>query len=158
MTRGPSMQARRVDHIDISVDDLRAAKAFFLDLGFELMGEAYAEGEFVKRVIGLKGVRLEIAMLRTTDVSANIELVRFLSPVDDKGLSLRYRIHMAHRDREKRSPGPGLQSETEGRRVHRRGPGLRGQLSGLLHPRTRGDHPRTCRRTRAIICLNERSD
>ena len=79
------MQARRIDPIGIHVDDLPAAKALFLDLGFELMDEASAGGEFVEQVIGLRGVRSEIAMLRTPDGGANTELVRFLSPIDDKG-------------------------------------------------------------------------
>lgn len=79
------MRAQHIDHIGINVDDLPAAKAFFLELGFELTGEGTAEGEFVERVIGMQGVRSELAMLRAPNGGANIELVRFLSPADDKG-------------------------------------------------------------------------
>ena len=42
---GCFMKFQRIDHVGINVKDIAAAKAFFLDLGFELMGEMDAEGE-----------------------------------------------------------------------------------------------------------------
>jgi len=52
-----------MDHVGIVVDDLPAATAFFADLGLELRGEAHVEGGWVDRVVGLEGVRGEIAMM-----------------------------------------------------------------------------------------------
>jgi catechol 2,3-dioxygenase-like lactoylglutathione lyase family enzyme len=62
------------------VDDLEAAKAFFVELGMELEGEMPVEGPWVDRVVGLAGVRVEIAMMRTPDGHGNLELTRFLTP------------------------------------------------------------------------------
>lgn len=38
------MTIQRMDHVSVVVDDLEAAKAFFVDLGMELEGEAPIEG------------------------------------------------------------------------------------------------------------------
>jgi len=80
------MKVRRIEHIGINVIDLPAAKAFFLDLGFEVRGEAKMEGEFVERVIGLQNVKDEFVMLGTPEGGVSIELVKFYSPVDEKGI------------------------------------------------------------------------
>ena len=80
------MKVRKIDHIGINVIDLAAAKAFFLDLGFEVMGEAELGGEFVERVIGLQNVKDKVVMLRTPDGEATIELIQFYTPLDEKGI------------------------------------------------------------------------
>ena len=59
------MTVQRLEHIGIVVDDLAAATAFFVALGLELQGEGQAEGGWVDRVVGLKGVRVEYAMVET---------------------------------------------------------------------------------------------
>ena len=74
------MAIQRMDHVGIVVDDLAAATAFFVELGLELQGEASVEGAFVDRVVGLEGVRSEIAMLGTPDGHARIELSKFHAP------------------------------------------------------------------------------
>jgi catechol 2,3-dioxygenase-like lactoylglutathione lyase family enzyme len=61
------MTIRRMDHVGIVVDDLAAATEFFVELGLELQGEGRVEGRWVDRVVGLDGVRAEIAMLQTAD-------------------------------------------------------------------------------------------
>jgi catechol 2,3-dioxygenase-like lactoylglutathione lyase family enzyme len=80
------MKVLRMDHVGIIVNDLPAAKAFFLDLGLELMGEDEVEGEWAERIIGLHDVRAEIIMLRTPNGGANIELSKFHSPKDGNGI------------------------------------------------------------------------
>lgn len=80
------MKVHRIDHVGIIVNDLPAAKAFFLDLGLEMMGEGEVEGEWVERIIGLQDVKAEIIMLRTPDGEANIELSKFHSPTDENGI------------------------------------------------------------------------
>jgi catechol 2,3-dioxygenase-like lactoylglutathione lyase family enzyme len=74
------MAIQRMDHVGIVVDDLAAAIEFFVELGLELEGEAQLEGSFVDRVVGLDGVRTEIAMLRTPDGHGRVELSKFHSP------------------------------------------------------------------------------
>jgi len=80
------MKIHRIDHVGIVVNDLPAAKAFFLDFGLEIQGEGEAEGEWVERVIGLQDVKVVIAMLQTPDGETNIELIKFNSPLDEQGI------------------------------------------------------------------------
>ncbi|SUD47774.1 methylmalonyl-CoA epimerase [Nocardia otitidiscaviarum] len=71
---------QRLDNIAIVVDDLAAATAFFTALGLELEGEATVEGSSVDRLIGLEGVRSDIAMMRTPDGHGRLELTEYQSP------------------------------------------------------------------------------
>jgi catechol 2,3-dioxygenase-like lactoylglutathione lyase family enzyme len=74
------MTIQRMDHVGVVVDDLEAATAFFVELGLELEGEAAAEGRWVDRVVGLDGVRVDVAMLRTPDGHSRLELTKFHTP------------------------------------------------------------------------------
>jgi catechol 2,3-dioxygenase-like lactoylglutathione lyase family enzyme len=74
------MTIQRLDHVSVVVDDLDAAKAFFVALGMELEGEAPIEGAWVDRVNGLDGVRVNIAMMRTPDGHGRLELTKFHAP------------------------------------------------------------------------------
>src|SRR5437899_3799858 len=91
LTRGPEaprpsdatledMTVRRMDNVAIVVDDLKAATALFVELGLELEGEATVEGRWVDRIVGLDGVRSDIAMLRTPDGHGRLELTKFHTP------------------------------------------------------------------------------
>jgi catechol 2,3-dioxygenase-like lactoylglutathione lyase family enzyme len=71
---------KRMDHVSVVVDDLEAAKAFFVELGLELEGEAPIEGGSVDRLNGIDGVRVDIAMMRTPDGHGRLELTKFHSP------------------------------------------------------------------------------
>jgi catechol 2,3-dioxygenase-like lactoylglutathione lyase family enzyme len=79
------MTIQRMDHVGIVVDDLAAATAFFVELGLEPQGEAQVEGGWVDRVVGLEGVRAEIAMLETPDGHGRIELAKFHAPPSPDG-------------------------------------------------------------------------
>jgi catechol 2,3-dioxygenase-like lactoylglutathione lyase family enzyme len=74
------MPIERMDHVGVVVDDLAAATAFFVELGLELQGEASVEGGWVDRVVGLDGIRAEIAMLETPDGHGRVELSKFHDP------------------------------------------------------------------------------
>jgi catechol 2,3-dioxygenase-like lactoylglutathione lyase family enzyme len=69
-----------MDNVLVVVEDLEAAKAFFAELGMELEGEATNEGPWVDSVVGLEGVRADIAMMRTPDGHGGIELTKFHTP------------------------------------------------------------------------------
>ena len=71
---------QRMDNVGIVVDDLKAATAFFVDLGLELEGETTVEGQWVDRTVGLDGVKCDIAMLRTPDGHGRLELSKFHAP------------------------------------------------------------------------------
>ncbi|MEZ5079628.1 MAG: VOC family protein [Thermoleophilia bacterium] len=72
--------ALRMDNVGIVVEDLDPAIEFFRELGLELEGRMMVEGEWAGRVTGLADQRVEIAMMRTPDGHARLELSRFLEP------------------------------------------------------------------------------
>jgi catechol 2,3-dioxygenase-like lactoylglutathione lyase family enzyme len=80
------------------VNDLQAAKAFFMDLGFTLMGETTVEGDWVGRIIGLEYVRSDIVMLQAPDGQVNIELSKFHQPevIGDSRLSASNMLGLRH--------------------------------------------------------------
>lgn len=79
------MALRRMDNVLIVVEDLEAAKAFFVELGMVLEGEMPIAGAWVDRVIGIENTRAEIAMLRTPDGHGRVELNRFHAPAAIRG-------------------------------------------------------------------------
>ena len=74
------MTVKRMDNVGIVVEDIDAAIAFFTELGLELEGRAPIEGDWAGGVTGLRGMRVEIAMMRTPDGHNRLELSRFLAP------------------------------------------------------------------------------
>jgi catechol 2,3-dioxygenase-like lactoylglutathione lyase family enzyme len=76
------MTVRRMDHVGVVVDDLAAAVAFFVELGLEVEGEGpqAVEGRWVDRVVGIDGVRVDIAFVRTPDGHGRLELTKFHAP------------------------------------------------------------------------------
>src|SRR5574341_1708010 len=70
----------QMHNVGIVVDDLKAAIAFFAELGLELEGETTVEGQWVDRIVGLDGVRTDIAMMRTPDGHGRLELNKFHTP------------------------------------------------------------------------------
>jgi catechol 2,3-dioxygenase-like lactoylglutathione lyase family enzyme len=69
-----------MEHVGIVVDDLAAATDFFVQLGLELLGEDQVEGRTVDRVVGLEGVRTQVAFLQTPDGHGQLELIKFHTP------------------------------------------------------------------------------
>ena len=76
---------RQLDHVGITVADLEAATAFFADLGLEVEGRTFVEGEFIDTVIGIPDSRSEIVMLRPPGGGAGVELARFVRPDHEPG-------------------------------------------------------------------------
>jgi catechol 2,3-dioxygenase-like lactoylglutathione lyase family enzyme len=74
------MTILRMDNVGIVVNDLEAVIAFFVELGLEVEGETTVEGRWVDRIVGLDGVRSDIAMLRTPDGHSRLELSKFHTP------------------------------------------------------------------------------
>src|SRR3989442_10990162 len=136
------MTIQRMDHVGIVVDDLAAATAFFVELGLKLQGEGPVEGGWVDRVVGLEGVRAEIAMVETPDGHGRLELTKFHAPSGRGG------------DRHEPANTSGIRhvafavddidAVVASLRAHWRGGALRSQLSALLRPRSGWDHRRAC--------------
>jgi catechol 2,3-dioxygenase-like lactoylglutathione lyase family enzyme len=75
------MAILRMDHVGVVVEDLAAATAFFVELGLELEGEAAVGGDWADQLLGLDGVRADIAVVRTPDGHTRVELSTFRTPV-----------------------------------------------------------------------------
>jgi catechol 2,3-dioxygenase-like lactoylglutathione lyase family enzyme len=74
------MTIKRLDHIVVVVDDLKAAITFFTVLGMTVEGEMPIEGAWVDRVNGIGGVKVDIVMMRTPDGHGRLELTKFRHP------------------------------------------------------------------------------
>lgn len=80
------MKISKIDHVGIIVNDLSAAKAFFLEFGLEVQGEGALEGEWLDQVVGLNDVKTAYVFLRMPDGQANLELIKFYTPSDEKDI------------------------------------------------------------------------
>lgn len=76
---------KRLDHVGVTVADLDAATAFFVDLGLEVEGRTFVEGEFIDTVIGIPDSKSEIVMLRPPGGGTGVELARFVRPHHEPG-------------------------------------------------------------------------
>ncbi len=76
------MKLQHIDHIGVVVNDLKAAKEFFVGLGFTVQGEAEEQSELLDKVIGIKGARSQIVFLETPDGETKLELTKFLNPAE----------------------------------------------------------------------------
>jgi catechol 2,3-dioxygenase-like lactoylglutathione lyase family enzyme len=74
------MTVKRMDNVGIVVENLDAAIEFFTELGLVFEGRARIEGDWSGRVTGVRGQRVEVAMMCTPDGHSRIELSRFDAP------------------------------------------------------------------------------
>ncbi len=74
------MTVKRMDNVSIVVEDIDASIGFFSELGLTLEGRMPIEAEWAGRVTGVRGQRVEIAMMRTPDGHSRLELSRFDAP------------------------------------------------------------------------------
>lgn len=78
------MKIRRIDHVGVIVNDLPAAKEFFLDVGLEVKGEWEMEGELMGYAVGLNDAKVACVGLGTSEGQTWIELIKFYSPSNEK--------------------------------------------------------------------------
>jgi catechol 2,3-dioxygenase-like lactoylglutathione lyase family enzyme len=76
---------RRLDHVGITVADLDKASAFFVQLGLEVEGRTFLEGDFLDAVVGIPNAHTEMVVLRTPDGGAGVELATFIRPEHQPG-------------------------------------------------------------------------
>jgi catechol 2,3-dioxygenase-like lactoylglutathione lyase family enzyme len=76
------MKIQRIDHIGVVVNDLAAAKEFFLDFGFTVQGEAEEQSELLDKVTGLKNAKSQIVFLQAPNGQINLELAKFVQPAN----------------------------------------------------------------------------
>src|SRR5690349_8094532 len=78
------MKVRRIDHIGIIVNDLAAARDFFVAFGLVVHGEAKMEGALLDRLLGLDEAKTSFVTLGPPDGGATIELITFHSPANEQ--------------------------------------------------------------------------
>lgn len=72
---------RGIDHINIVVSDLGRSVRFYTEvLGFRLVKEARLEGEWIDRIVGLKGVQGRVAYVVAPAGEPRIELLCYDAP------------------------------------------------------------------------------
>jgi glyoxylase I family protein len=72
---------RAVDHINIVVTDLECSLRFYTELlGFTKTKEAYLEGEWIDRIVGLRGVKARAVFIVAPAGEPRIELLGYESP------------------------------------------------------------------------------
>src|SRR5213596_3490671 len=76
------MKIQHIDHIGVVVNDLAAAKEFFLDFGFTVQGEAEEQSELLDKVTGFKNAKSQIVFLRAPNGQINLELAKFARPAN----------------------------------------------------------------------------
>ncbi len=80
------MNVRKIDHVGIVVNDLSAAKAFFLELDLEAQGGGKLQDKAVGQIIGLDDVSVEFMYLSVPGGQGSLELIKFHSPLDERGV------------------------------------------------------------------------
>ncbi|MFJ7978638.1 VOC family protein [Peribacillus sp. NPDC096379] len=80
------MKIQRIDHVGVIVNDLSAAKEFFLDFGLEVKGEWEMEGELMGYAVGLNDVKVACVGLGMPDGQTWIELIKFYTPSDEQDI------------------------------------------------------------------------
>jgi catechol 2,3-dioxygenase-like lactoylglutathione lyase family enzyme len=80
------MKISRMDHVSINVTDLSKAKSFFLDLGLEVQAEWEMDGKLLDRIVGLEDVKTSCVGMGMPDGQTWIELVKYRTPSDEKGI------------------------------------------------------------------------
>jgi glyoxylase I family protein len=72
---------RAIDHINIVVADLARSVRFYTEvLGFTQTKEASLEGEWIDRIVGLRGVKARAAFIVAPAGEPRIELLQYETP------------------------------------------------------------------------------
>lgn len=87
-----------LDHINIVVRDIEAAKSFFEHFGYTVADEADLQGEWISRVVGLDRVEAHYAQLVADASPVRIELIRYHHPAppDEDVRETAHRIGYRH--------------------------------------------------------------
>jgi catechol 2,3-dioxygenase-like lactoylglutathione lyase family enzyme len=78
------MKVQKIDHVGIVVDDLAAAKAFFLELGLEAQGGGNLQDKAVGQIVGLDDVNVEFMYMSVPGGQGSLELIKFHAPLEER--------------------------------------------------------------------------
>ena len=89
MSASKSFRIIAADHTGITVSNLERSLAFWRDmLGFELSHTAHQTGELARKITGVTGAEIKLAVLKTPG-GHKIELLEYLAPPDRKHAEVR---------------------------------------------------------------------
>jgi len=71
---------KRMDHINVVVNDIDQAKTFFLNLGFEEIDCAYLSGETFAAATGLADIEAKFVALSLPGAQTKLELIQYIIP------------------------------------------------------------------------------
>jgi len=71
---------KKIDHINIVVKNLEAAKTFFIKFGFTVQREGILEGKWIDTLTRLKNVKAEYVALCLYNGETKLELLKFINP------------------------------------------------------------------------------
>jgi catechol 2,3-dioxygenase-like lactoylglutathione lyase family enzyme len=73
---------KKIDHINVVVQNLIEAKKFFVDLGFDVTHEGVLTGVWIDKVTNLANVKAEYCTLSLPGSQTNLELIQYTTPED----------------------------------------------------------------------------
>ncbi len=71
---------KKIDHINIVVEDLEKVKNFFVSFGFQIKDQSKLQGEWISKTVGLKDVDAEYVKLTLPGDTTSLELIQFNNP------------------------------------------------------------------------------
>src|SRR3990167_6736912 len=74
----------KIDHINIVIDDLNAAKEVFLELCFEVVTQGELKGEWIDKIVSLVDVRAEYVAISFPGHETKLELLKYNKPTGEK--------------------------------------------------------------------------
>ena len=75
---------KKINHVNIVVNNLDETKAFFVQLGFEVGDESELSGEWISSIVCLHDVKARYATLSLPGTETNLELIEYRSPPSEK--------------------------------------------------------------------------
>lgn len=92
------MAFKKIDHINIVVQDLEGARQFFVDLGFVVLKEGKLEGKWIDKIVNLSDVQATYIALAIPGTETNLELIQYDFPKGetDPNISLPNQIGFRH--------------------------------------------------------------
>ena len=75
---------KKINHINVVVNDLDEAKSFFIQLGFTVGDESELSGGWISSIVALPNVRARYATLKLSGTETNLELIEYASPPSER--------------------------------------------------------------------------
>ena len=88
---------KKINHINVVVSDLDEAKAFFVQLGFEVRDESDLSGEWISSIVDLPNVSARYVTLKLPCTETNLELIEYINPPSERDTNMSMANQMGFR-------------------------------------------------------------